>query len=367
MNKRQIKNIILSIMPFILAIIVFIVSLIIIRNNDLYWWLKIIIIVSSFLISIIFNVFFHELGHMIYGLFSHYKFLQFRILNLLFYKDNNKVKLKFERLQPMILGQCIMVPPKYKKNKKTPFALYNAGGLIHSYMVLFISTLLFILIPNYYVKYAMIPLITVTLYFCLSNSIYIEGGINDVCNYIAVKKDPQKLNSLCYQLEVTANLLKEKKYGAKISYPLYVPKTFDNITFPPILFRFYYALDHHDLELAKKYMDIIKEKYYSIGYLTHQMLAVLEMMYADIVIYKDKNRFKRDFEKIDKRLLLVIRRLKGDLLAFYNLYEKIYNNDYNLSDDILELRNIETFKGDSLSLNNRLDYLEEALEEFEKM
>jgi len=130
MNK---KALFLMLLPLIVSLLTFIGLLFIFIGSHIKVWLTIIIIILSLIISIPLSIVFHEGGHLIFGLMSGYLFSEFRILNLVFFKNGKKLKISFEKINGMILGQCAMYPPKYKKNKKTKFVLYNSGGLILTY------------------------------------------------------------------------------------------------------------------------------------------------------------------------------------------------------------------------------------------
>ena len=70
----------------------------------------------------------HELGHLIFGLLSGYKFSSFRIGNIILLK--HRKKLKFKKLKIAgTAGQCLMSPPEIKDGK-VPVFLYNLGGAL---------------------------------------------------------------------------------------------------------------------------------------------------------------------------------------------------------------------------------------------
>ena len=92
-------------------------------------------------LSLFFFVFFHELGHFVFGKISGYEFVLFRIGPFEWKKENEKIKFSVMPQNMMILGQCLMSPPKPKKKVKPKFFLYNAGGLIFSYIQCILSYL----------------------------------------------------------------------------------------------------------------------------------------------------------------------------------------------------------------------------------
>ncbi|MDR0272146.1 MAG: hypothetical protein LBI27_02360 [Clostridiales bacterium] len=82
----------------------------------------------------------HETGHLIGGLLSGYKFVSFRVFNIMIIKDNEKLKIKKYNL-PGTGGQCLMESPE----NENVFALYYLGG---SLMNLFISVIFFALFSH---------------------------------------------------------------------------------------------------------------------------------------------------------------------------------------------------------------------------
>ena len=77
----------------------------------------------------------------------------------------------------MILGQCLMSPPKPKKKKTPKFFLYNAGGLIFSYIQCITSILIVLFVPLVYIKWFILPIIIVGLFLTLNNSLYSSNVI----------------------------------------------------------------------------------------------------------------------------------------------------------------------------------------------
>ncbi|MDE6412613.1 MAG: M50 family metallopeptidase, partial [Eubacterium sp.] len=79
-------------------------------------------------ISLFIQIIIHEAGHLIFGLLTGYKFRSFRIFNLMFIKEAERIRLKKLSLAGTA-GQCLMAPPDMQ-NGKMPVILYNLGGVI---------------------------------------------------------------------------------------------------------------------------------------------------------------------------------------------------------------------------------------------
>ena len=70
----------------------------------------------------------HELGHLVAGLLSGYKFGSFRIGSIMLVSEDGGLKIKRQKIMGTG-GQCLMTPPKMK-NGKFPFRFFNMGGVI---------------------------------------------------------------------------------------------------------------------------------------------------------------------------------------------------------------------------------------------
>jgi len=72
----------------------------------------------------------HELGHLIGGKLTGWKFYSFRVFCFVLLKENGRLRFKFS--PSFLLGQCIMSPPEIKDFK---FLLYNAGGGLTNFVL----------------------------------------------------------------------------------------------------------------------------------------------------------------------------------------------------------------------------------------
>ena len=70
----------------------------------------------------------HEGGHLLFGLWSGYRFSSFRVLNLMWVKVDGRLRLR--RLSILGTGgQCLMAPPEPVEGK-IPVVAYNLGGVV---------------------------------------------------------------------------------------------------------------------------------------------------------------------------------------------------------------------------------------------
>jgi hypothetical protein len=82
-----------------------------------------IIVISSTLFTIL-SLIVHELGHLLCGLLTGYRFLSFRLLYFTWVREGGRIKVTRQK-DTVVSGQCLMVPPRAEG---CPVALYNLGG-----------------------------------------------------------------------------------------------------------------------------------------------------------------------------------------------------------------------------------------------
>lgn len=160
--------------------------------NEYVYYLIVIVI------SYIFNVFIHELGHYIFGMLTGYKLIEFKVMFLCIYRDGIK-------FCPDFKSYCTM----YNK-KENAYILYNLGGII----INLISLLVVIFLYNYYPSRILVLNIGVIVWSLLTNIL------------------PYKYTDIY----ITLYLLKNLEYRADYFEYLY---TLDAVTYSqPIIYNY---------------------------------------------------------------------------------------------------------------------------------
>lgn len=165
-------------------------------------------------ISFIPHVIVHEAGHLVGGLLSGYKFISFRIMNLMLIKLDGKLRFKSYSLAGTG-GQCLMSPPEMKDGK-LPVFLYNLGGslmnLIFSGILVFIAVLVR---DNAIASYVLITLSLLGFAFALTNGIPINSGLvtNDGYNALKLSGNKAALRGFWIQMKMNKMLV----YGKGMS------------------------------------------------------------------------------------------------------------------------------------------------------
>ena len=93
---------------------------------------------ASLIITAILQFALHEVGHLLFGLASGYKFSSIRIYKYAIVKDDSGYHVKKFNIQGTG-GQCIMTLPEDTNPSRVPFFWYNAGGVIVNVVLVAIS------------------------------------------------------------------------------------------------------------------------------------------------------------------------------------------------------------------------------------
>lgn len=155
------------------------------------------IFVSIFLQTII-----HEGGHLVFGLYSGYKFSSFRVGSLMLTRQNGKLLLRRMSVAGTG-GQCLMSPPDLVDGKM-PYVLYNLGGSIMNLVACALFSALFAVVPPHsFWAQQLLILILVGGGLALMNGIPMDLGTvdNDGRNALSMSRDPGSLRAFWIQMK----------------------------------------------------------------------------------------------------------------------------------------------------------------------
>ena len=328
---------------------------------DILWF--ILLQIAGFILIVPTFIFFHEFGHLVCGLKSGYSLLMFRFGPFTWMRDENqKVKFTFSIHEFFALGQCLMSPPKPHKKKKTPFFLYNAGGLIFSYIYDIILLVLLFVIPLSYIKWLLLAMLFIATFLTLNNTVYLDNGMNDVCNAVRVKKNPKCLDSILYQLEMLSNISLGKRYGAKTLYTGYYGKKLDHLTFPVAQFMFLQEVDRSNFDKALEHIEVITKNIGNLHVPVQRVAAIFEIMWADIVIKENMNLFKRHYKRLGTKEKFICSRYP-EYNALLNMYTDINEKKYDISIYFEEILNKDNLgAGEYLSMEKKINFLKDKID-----
>lgn len=157
-----------------------------------FGFLKTLLIFYVFaIISTIIAVILHELGHLLAGLLSGYKFVFYRLGHISFvkYRDHGyKIKNLY---MPGTLGQCIMRPPE-KKNGAYPSLFYNLGGVLMNLLLAILAYMIFLRVSNDLLKFFLLVFAFINIQTLVMNLSPIIG--TDGYNILEIKKSDDYKN-----------------------------------------------------------------------------------------------------------------------------------------------------------------------------
>ncbi len=144
----------------------------------------------------------HELGHMVGGLLSGYKFCSFRIGSLMFIKDEKGLRTARFSLAGTG-GQCLMSPPDMVDGKM-PVTLYNLSGVLANIIVSALCGAAWFALRDTMAGAIFAAIGMIGVFFAITNGIPMSTGMldNDGKNAVSMKKDPAAQRALWLQLKV---------------------------------------------------------------------------------------------------------------------------------------------------------------------
>lgn len=306
---------------------------------------QIFLIIAMFLslgISCFIQLIIHEAGHLIFGLLSGYKFLSFRIANIMIIKENNKLKFKKFSLFGTA-GQCLLEPPELKNNKM-PVTLYNLGGVLLNT----ITSLMAIVIICFFskillLKYILVPFATIGLFYALHNGIPLELEIpNDGMNSLTLKKNPKLQKPLWIQLKVITEQSKGKRIKDMPNEWFYMPKyeELDNqlTTVVGILYCNKLLEEHKFKETKDNIKHILKFNKDILE--IHQAQLKCDQIYCELIEKNIENAKKIITEK-QKNYMKALKDIPSTIRTEYAIAKLIDKDENKCKEIIKHFKNIK--------------------------
>jgi len=158
----------------------------------------IILVVVHFLLAIII----HELGHLVCGLLTGYRFSSFRLASFVWFKESGQIRFKISS-NSFAAGQCLMEPVDKPEDFK--FVLYNFGGALFNLLL----ALLLIVSSMEMSSYGAF----LNLMFVLVNLIPLKSlFLNDGANILEALKSKEATRGLYLMLRVNHELVEGKRF-----------------------------------------------------------------------------------------------------------------------------------------------------------
>jgi len=161
-------------------------------------------LILMMLATLYFHTITHELGHLIFGLLTGYRYSSFRVGNLAWVKTEGKIRFKRYTVAGTG-GQCLMVPPE-PVDGKIPVVWYNMGGCIVNLITTAVFYIGYLLLSKTNPLSALFLMGTMTgLATALANGIPLSLNAmdNDGRNALFLRKDPDSMEAFRLQLLIS--------------------------------------------------------------------------------------------------------------------------------------------------------------------
>ena len=149
----------------------------------------------------------HEGGHLLFGLWSGYRFSSFRIFGLMWLRVDGKIRCKRLSIAGTA-GQCLMAPPDIVDGK-LPVVWYNLGGSLVNLVTGLIFFGLYLWLPPIPVLSLLLLFLAVAGWlFAAINGIPLRQGTvdNDGYNAVSLTRSPEALRAFWVQMKINERL-----------------------------------------------------------------------------------------------------------------------------------------------------------------
>lgn len=162
------------------------------------------------ILAILAQIIFHEVGHLVFGLLTGYRFGLFRVGDFLLIRSEGKIRFKRHR-QNMVIGQCLMFPPE-QADGKIPYLFYNLGGVIFNFILALAAGLAILFLKTGLYFSLFCACLTLSgIFLTLTNGLPLKALANDAFNITEIKKDPEGLSAFWRQLKIYELLIGGKR------------------------------------------------------------------------------------------------------------------------------------------------------------
>lgn len=161
--------------------------------------LLLMILLCNYLCTII-----HELGHLIFGLISGFRFISFRVGSTIFVKDYDSKKIKRKKFfMAGTGGQCILDTPEDESKK--PFVLYNLGGILLNLIFAIINIVIYIFTKQFVISYFFLFMMLHNVLILILNGLPMRSKYidNDGYNTLQISKSELAKEAFYAQLKIT--------------------------------------------------------------------------------------------------------------------------------------------------------------------
>ena len=313
------------------------------------FYIYLVLAILGYLLHIII----HEVGHLVFGLLTGYKFVSFRVGSLTLIREDGKLKTKKFNI-PGTAGQCLMMPPELVDGKY-PFVIYNLGGALLNLLVAFICLYLGMKIKGESLLKALLVFPSFGGIFAgLTNAIPFKiGGIaNDGHNILSMLKDKEARRAFHTQLWVNG-LQSQGKRIKDMDMEIFYLRENADLTSPlntaMVLMRHNYYLDKEDFQGAQETLDLLVPHIDKLVSL-YKFEVNIERMFLELIGDNRKHFIEDLYDKNIEKYIKVAKFMIGKK-RFLMAYEGFYNEDIEKAreyhDELKDLYHHYPIKGEA--------------------
>lgn len=328
-------------------------------------FLGVFFVMLTFVAVVVIHIFIHELGHMVCGLISGYKFNSIRFFGTMIINENGKLAIKKMSVAGTG-GQCSMVPPR--TDGTSPVALFNWGGCIANVITSMIAILVAILCRDM-VVFSTILLIfgVVGIGLAIINGIPFKSLGNDGYNAMTLKDRPQARMAFEKSLVIMKELGDGKRLrdlpGEYFDYEVGKYELEDNLLVSTAAMTMNYHLDCGNYDKVYELSKYLLENVELVD--AHKLIAVAELVTSTLITGRAKSEVDRALTKENKKLIKTFEALPSAHRVWY-VYELLYNGDKEKADKHKENFDKKAAKYPYKSdLQNDIELMECALKVYE--
>ncbi|MBO7740300.1 MAG: hypothetical protein J6S34_02145 [Clostridia bacterium] len=165
----------------------------------------------GFVLTLPLQLIIHELGHLVFGLSSGYRFVSFRVFSLAFYKKDGKLRFGRYRV-PGTIGQCLLIPSK--DDDSMPYRALLLGGVLFNSIATILFVIPFVLCYSItFLRFFSLGMIFWGIAFAMGNGIPQKSGAaaNDGYHAKILPTDSTARSVFFNQLRISAAMTEGKR------------------------------------------------------------------------------------------------------------------------------------------------------------
>lgn len=258
-----------------------------------------VLLLIELYLALILQIVIHEGGHLVFGLYSGYRFSSFRIGSFMWLREDGKLKLK--RLSIAGTGgQCLMCPPDM--TDKFPYVLYNLGGVLMNLFAAFVFGILAWMTYGREHEYIFcIMMVAIGIVYALLNGVpmHVSQVANDGYNALSLGKTPQALNAFWRQMKMNERLAAGERLKSMPNEWFEVPSDEDmknSMTAAMGVFACSRLMDQMKFAEADREMERLLGLDSGILEL-HRRMMRNDQIYCELVGERDEDRLGRLYDK----------------------------------------------------------------------